>query len=134
MSPPQEMPYALIDVITNSPIRRCPGSIAEVRRPTSQHLIQPASHLLPSPRVAGHQKFSHLLLDPCHRLLRRTRSQIPVAILLIAMRPERVTQKVEAFLTGLLDAGLRLIQGDPHSCDYLPRPIQRLGRLESSTI
>src|SRR6516162_6054021 len=31
VAPPQEMPYALINIITNRPIRRCPGSIAEVR-------------------------------------------------------------------------------------------------------
>src|SRR5215831_20051012 len=55
-----------------------------------------------------------------------------MAILLIAMRPERVTQKVEALLTRLFDAGLRLIQGDPHSCDYLPRPIQRLSRFAAT--
>src|SRR5215472_10437823 len=55
-----------------------------------------------------------------------------MAILLIAMRPERVAQKVEALLTRLLDTGLRLIQGDPHSCDYLPRPIQRLGRFAAT--
>src|SRR5215469_16020964 len=94
VTPPQEMPYALIDVVSNVPIRRCPGSVGEVRRPASQHLIEPVSHLLPGPRIAGYQKFSHLLLDPCHRLLRRTRSQVPMAILLIAMRPERVTPYV----------------------------------------
>src|SRR6516162_5915370 len=55
-----------------------------------------------------------------------------MAILLIAMRPERVTQKVEALLTRLLDAGLRLIQGDPHPCDHLPRPIQCLSRFPAT--
>src|SRR5215471_9666603 len=33
VTPPQEMPYALINVVTNRPVRRCPGSVAEVRRP-----------------------------------------------------------------------------------------------------
>src|SRR6476620_5566668 len=132
MAPPQEVPYALIDVITNRPIRVCPGSLAEVRRPTPQYLIQPTSHLLPSPRVARHQKFSHFCFDACHRLLRRTRSQIPMAILLVAMRPERVPEKVEALLPCLLDARLRLLQGDPHSCDHLPRPIQRLCRFAAT--
>src|SRR5215831_1800464 len=51
-----------------------------------------------------------------------------MAIFPVAMWPERVTQKVEALLARLLDAGLRFIQGDSHACDYLPRPIQRLGR------
>src|SRR5215469_17682396 len=116
VTPPQEMPYALIDVVANRPIRCGPGSVAEVRRPAPQSLIQPVPHLFPSPRVAGHQKLSHLPLDACHRLLRRTGSQIPMAILLVAMRPERISQKVEALLTRLLDAGLRLIQGSPHPC------------------
>ena len=31
MTPSQEMPYALIDVVTNRSVRRCAGSIAEVR-------------------------------------------------------------------------------------------------------
>src|SRR6516165_9090675 len=48
------------------------------------------------------------------------------------MRPERVTQKVEALLKFLLDAGLRLIQGDTHPCYHLPRPIQRLCRLTAT--
>src|SRR5262245_45684102 len=101
VSPPQEMPYTLINVVTNRPVCRCPGSVAEVRCPASQDLIQPVSHLLPGSRVARHQKLSHLFLDACDRLLRRACSQIPVAILLIAMRAERVTQKVKALLTRL---------------------------------
>src|SRR2546426_59875 len=75
---------------------------------------------------------SHFLLDTCHRPLGRTRPQIPVAILLVAMRSERVTQKVEALFARLLDAGFRLIQGDPHSVYYLPRPIQCLGRFAAT--
>src|SRR5215469_11262238 len=132
VTPPQEMPYALINVVINRLIRRGPSSIAEVRRPASQNLIQPVPHLLPGPRVAGHQKVSHLFLDACHRLLRRACPQIPMAILLVAMRPERVSQKVEALLTRLLDAGLRLIQGDPHPCYHLPRPIQCLCRFPAT--
>src|SRR5215471_9415412 len=132
VTPPQEMPYALINVIVNRPIRRDAGPVAEVRRPAPQNLIQPVPHFLPGPRVAGYQKVSHLFLDACHCLLRRTGSQIPMAILLVAMRPVRVTQKAEALLTRLLDAGLRLIQGDPHACYHLPRPIQCLGRFAAT--
>ena len=51
VTPPQEMPYRLINVVVNRPIRRCPGSVAEVRRPAPQSLIQPVPHLLPGPRV-----------------------------------------------------------------------------------
>src|SRR5215469_15092934 len=104
------MPYALIDVVVNRPIRLGPGSVAEVRRPASQNLIQPVPHFLPSPRVARYEKVSHLFLDACHCLLRRAGPQIPMAILLVTMRPERITQKAKALLARLLDAGLRLIQ------------------------
>ena len=69
VSPPQEMPYALINVVTNRPVRPCPGSVAEVRRPAPQNLIQPASYFLPGPLVAGYQKVSRLFLDACHYLL-----------------------------------------------------------------
>src|SRR6516225_7079885 len=64
-------PYALINVVVNRPIRRGLGSVAEVRRPAPQNLIQPVPHLLPGPRVAGYEKVSHLFLDACHCLLRR---------------------------------------------------------------
>src|SRR5215813_15244994 len=87
------MPYALIDVVVNRPIRRRPGPVAEVRRPASQNLIQPIPHLRPCPRIAWYQMVSHFLLDACHALLGRTCSQIPTAFLLITVWPERVTQK-----------------------------------------
>src|SRR5215469_18056333 len=126
------MPYALINVAVNRPIRRGPGSVAEVRRPAPQNLVQPVPHLLPGPRITGYEKVSHLFLDACHCLLRRAGPQIPTAILLVAMWPERVPEKAKALLARLLDAGLRLIQGDPHACDHLPRPIQCLGRFTAT--
>src|SRR5215813_11216143 len=132
MTPPQEMPYALINVVVNRVVRHYPGSVAEVRRPAPQNLIQPVPRLLPGPRVAEYQKLPHLFLDTCHRFLRRACPQIPPAILLVTMRPERVTQKVEALLSCLLDARLRLIQGDPHPCYHLPRPIQCLCRFAAT--
>src|SRR5215831_18201573 len=132
VTPPQEMSYALINVVVNRVVRRYSGSVAEVRRPAPQNLIQPVPRLLPGPRVAGHQKLPHLFLDACHRFLRRACPQIPSAILLVTMRPERVTQKVKALLSRLLDAGLRLIQGDPHPRDHLPRPLQCLSRFAAT--
>src|SRR5215468_8461588 len=112
VTPPQEMPYALINVVINRLIRRGPSSIAEVRRPASQNLIQPVPHLLPGPRVAGYQKVSHLFLDACHRLLRRACPQIPMAILLIAMRPERLSRPMEFHRRPLAEPSVRL---SPHS-------------------
>src|SRR6516225_8349346 len=125
-------PYALINVVVNRPIGRGPGSVAEVRRPAPQYLIQPVPHLLPGPRITGYEKVSHLFLDACHCLLRRAGPQIPTAILLVAMWPERVPEKAKALLARLLDAGLRLIQGDPHACDHLPRPIPCLSRFAAT--
>src|SRR5512132_4744216 len=100
------MPCAFVDVVVNRPIRLRPGAVAKVRGPASQNLIQPIPHFGPWPRIAGHQKVSHLLLDTRYALLGRTRSHIPLAFLPVAVRPERVTQKVEAILACLLDAGL----------------------------
>src|SRR6516162_3332507 len=54
VTPPQEMPYALVNVVVNRPIRRFPGPVAEVCRPAPQNLIQPVPHLLPGPRVVGY--------------------------------------------------------------------------------
>src|SRR5215469_9159801 len=48
------------------------------------------------------------------------------------MWPERVPEKAKALLARLLDAGLRLIQGDPHACNHLPRPIQCLSRFTAT--
>src|SRR5262249_20152379 len=132
VTPPQEMPYALIDVVVNRPIRRRPGPVAEVRRPASQNLIQPIPHLRPCPRIAWYQMVSHFLLDACHALLGRTCSQIPTAFLLITVWPERVTQKGEAFFARLLDAGFRLIQSESQPCDHLPRPIQCFRRFSAT--
>src|SRR5215471_11442041 len=101
VAPPQEMSYALIDVVVNRPIGCRSGPVAEVCRPASQNLIQPIPHLQPCPRIAGYQMVSHFLLDARYALLGRTGSHVPTACLLIALWPERVTQKVEAFFGGL---------------------------------
>ena len=53
VTPPQEMPYALRNVIPNRPIRRCPGSIAEVRRPAPQYLIEPVRTSSQVPLLPG---------------------------------------------------------------------------------
>src|SRR5215469_11256313 len=132
VAPPQEMPYALIDVVVNRPIRCRPGPVAEVCRPASQNLIQPIPHLQPCPRIAGYQMVSHFLLDARYALLGRTGSHVPTACLLIALWPERVTQKVEAFFGGLFDAGFRLIQSESQPCDHLPRPTQCLVRFSTA--
>src|SRR5829696_9069906 len=126
------MPHAITDVMIDCPVRLRPSAVAEIAGPASQHPIQPVPHLRPRPRIARYQEVSHFLLDARHTLLRRTRSQIPVAILLVAVWPEPVTQEVEALCARLLDVGLRLIQSESQSRNHLPRPIQSLCRFTAT--
>src|SRR5215471_13428329 len=106
------MPYALINVVVNRPMRRDPGPVAEVRRPASQYLIQPVPHLFPRPRITGYEKVSHLFLDACHCFLRRAGPQIPMAILLVAMRTERMSRPGESHPGPLAEPSVKL---SPHS-------------------
>src|SRR4051794_20180960 len=127
------MPYALINVVVNRIVRRCPGSVVEVRRPVPQNLIRPVPRLLRGSRVAGYQKLPHFFfLDACTAFFDGLAPKYQWPSFLETMRPERVTQKVEALLSRLLDAGLRLIQGDPHPRYHLPRPIQCLCRFAAT--
>src|SRR5215467_5001119 len=112
MTPPQEMPYVLINVVVNRVVRHYPGSVAEVRRPAPQNLIQPVPRLPPGPQVAGYQKLPHLFLDACHRFLRRACPQIPMAILLVTMWPERLSRPMEFHRRPLAEPSVRL---SPHS-------------------
>src|ERR1035441_4332413 len=126
------MPYAIVDVVVDRPIRLRPGAVAKVRGPASQNLIQPIPHLCPRSHIARYQKISHFLLDARYALLGRTCSRIPLASLPVAMWPQRVTQEVETFLARLLDVGFRLIQSEPQSHDHLPRPFPCLLRLTAA--
>src|ERR1039458_7813716 len=131
VAPPQEMPYALVDVVVDRPVGRRPGSVAVVCRPASEHPIELIPHLRPRPDMARHQQVSHLFLDARYALLRRTRSQIPMAGLPIAMWAKRVTQKVEALFARLPNTGLRLIQSEFQPRHHLPRPSQCLFRFRA---
>ena len=51
--------------------------------------------------------------NPLHTLLGWARAQIPLAILPPIMRPERVTKEFEAFLPGVPDRSLGLVQAEP---------------------
>ena len=48
------------------------------------------------------------------------------------MRAECVSEKVKAFLAGLLDAGLRFIQSESESGDHIPRPLQCFRRVATA--
>ena len=67
-----------------------------------------------------------------HALLRRARPEIPVAILAIAVRAERVAKEVEALAPSVANRGLRLVEGEPEPGHHLPRPRQGLGRVTAA--
>ena len=64
MAPDQKIPHALIDMMVDRSIGQQASSVAEVRRPSSQHLIQTVTYLFPRSNVAGPQQVSHFLLVP----------------------------------------------------------------------
>ena len=97
----EEVSHTIVDVIVDLAVRRQSSAVAEVRGPTSQKPVQLVAHYRPRTFVAGHQKFADLGLKPLDTFLGRARAQIPVAILPIVVRAERVAKKVEAFLSGV---------------------------------
>ena len=94
--------------------------------------IEAVAHFLPASDVTRYQEVSHFLLDASPALLRRTGSKIPMTIRLVAMRPERVTQKTKAFFACCLDAGLRFVQSKAEPRHHTARPIQCLGRMPTA--
>src|SRR5207249_4392774 len=98
LPPFQEMPDANCHMVIDRAISRPPGSVAEVVRPAAQDAIQPVALFGPRFRVVGGQHAVHLLSQARQALLRRTRPQVLTASFPIVLRPERVTQKVEALL------------------------------------
>ena len=95
VTPNQEVPDPVIDVVVDRPIRRQPGAIAEVCAPASQQAIEPVAHIRPGPHVAGHQQIAHPGLEPLHALLRRAGPQVPVAILPVTVRAKAVIPKID---------------------------------------
>src|SRR3954462_9953627 len=95
------------------PIGRHSRAVAEIGRPAEQKPVQPVAHLGPWFLVAGHQDVADLRLDPLYALLGRARAQVPMAVLPVALRTERVTKEVEAFRAGILHRGLRLVERQP---------------------
>src|SRR4051794_14654080 len=92
----KERTSAIIDVVVDRPIGRHSRAVAEVGRPAEQKPVQPVAHLGPRFLVAGHQDVADLRLDPLYALLGRARAQVPMAVLPVALRTERVTKEVEA--------------------------------------
>src|ERR1019366_1092845 len=110
VAPSQEHPHALIDVVIDGPIRRVPIPQTEVRRPASQSCIEAISHFRPWLHVSRLHQVSHFPAESGHALLGRTFSQIYVATLATAVRPERISQKVEPLRVSPSYVGFRLVQ------------------------
>src|SRR5512147_458218 len=128
----QEATDPLVDVVVDRAIRRQAGAVAEVRRPPPQQAVETIAHLGPATHIAGYEHSADLRLEPQHALLRRTRTQIPVAVLPVMVRTERVAEKVEALAPGVPDRGLRLVEGEPEPRHHRLRPRQSLGRAASA--
>src|SRR5512132_1164027 len=112
MSPNQEQSNPRIDVMIDGPISHQPRALTEVCRPTSQNSVELIPDFLPWPHVARLQHLSDLQPDARNTLLGRTHPQIPMAIFPVALRAERISQKVKLLLAGLPDAGLRFVHGE----------------------
>ena len=53
MTPPQEMPYTIVNVMIDRLIRISSRTVAEVSGPAFKHLIQLVPHLGPRPNLTG---------------------------------------------------------------------------------
>jgi hypothetical protein len=120
---------AIVDVIVDRAVRRQTSAVAEVRGPTAQKTVQLIAYYRPRTVVAGHQKFADLGLEPLDAFLGRARAQIPVAILPIVVRTERVAKEVKVFRPGSLHRGFRLVECQPEPRHHRIRPRQSLGRV-----
>src|SRR5262245_60589375 len=98
------MPDAIKDIVIDRSIGDQPGTVAEVACPTLQHAVELISHFWPRPHIVRLQEISHFSPESCHTFLRGAGPQIPVTILPIVMRPERISEKAEAFFAGFFDA------------------------------
>src|SRR4051794_38010669 len=132
MTPDQEVADPVVDVIVDRPVGREARAVAEVRGPTADQAVQAIAHLGPRSRVAGSQEVADLGREPAHALLRRARPEVPVAILAVAVRAERVAEEVEALAPSIASRGLRLVEGEPEPGHHLPRPRQSLGRVTAA--
>src|SRR5439155_21860481 len=82
----------------------------------------------PCSHVAGNHEVTDVGLQPDCALLRRARPEIPMAILAVAVRAERVAKEVEGLAAGIPNRGLRLVESEPQLGHRLPRPRQSFSR------
>src|SRR6202007_33520 len=104
------MPHTLVHVPIYDAIRLVQAPVAEVILPASQLGVEAVANFFPAAVLTRSQHVVHPLLESLDRLLGRTGCQVRLAGFPPVARPKRVAQKVEAFLLGIPDTGLLLVQ------------------------
>src|SRR5712672_3112147 len=122
MAPPQKVPYALVHVPVYDPIRLIQTPVAEVILPSSQLGIEAVANVLPTVVLTRSQHFVNPLLESLDRLLGRSGGQVGLAGFPPVARPKGVAQKIEAFLLGIPDTGLLLVQSQAQPSHHRLRP------------
>src|SRR5438034_3911012 len=130
--PAQEVTHAIIDVIVDGPIGHQPRAVAEVVRPAAQQTVQPVAYIRPRFLVAGEQQLIALAFEPVDALPGGARAHVSAPFLAVVLRPKRIAKEVEAFLPGILQRGLRLVERKPEPGHHLLRPRQSLGRMSAT--
>src|SRR5215203_861231 len=106
----QEVLHARHDMVVDGAISRRAGAKVEVARPAFQQAVELGANLVPGLIVAPLQDRAQARLETCHAVLRRTGAEIPPAGARGVVRSEAVAEKVEAFLAGIAQGGLRLVE------------------------
>src|SRR6266852_5684325 len=132
MTPPQKVPHALVHVLVYDPIRLVQTSVAEVVLPASQLGIEVVANFFPAVVLTRSQHFVNPLLESLDRLLRRTGCQVGLAGFPPVARPKSVAQKIEAFLCGIPDTGLLLVQSQAQPSHHRLRPFSCLRRFSTA--
>src|SRR6478609_2972896 len=110
------------DILVDATVCLAPRAVAKVVGPASQRAVQLVTYLRPWIDIARHQKIADPCVEPLHTLLGRARAQIPIPVRLKPMRAERVAEEVEAFLSGVSQRSLRLIDRQPQLSHHRLRP------------
>jgi hypothetical protein len=132
MSFAQKIAHSVVDMPVNGLIRWCKRAMAEVSRPTAQKAIESRANLRPRALVAWHQQVADFRLDPLHASLRRRRTQIPTTTVAEMAWSKRIAKEIEAFPSGVLHRGFRLVERQPKFRHHRLRPRQSLVRVSAA--
>src|SRR6266581_7582257 len=97
----EEVAHRIVDMVVHGPVGHQARAVAKVRRPTALDRVEPAADFGPRLEVARDQNLSDLGLEPPDALLRRACSQVPITILAMVVRSERVAKEVEVLRAGI---------------------------------